>query len=80
MNLKNLYVFFSQDFFGKIKNGQKKCPKLKRGNSFLFFSSRLTIKKIKVRSLKTFFSICDDIFFYFVRKEFKNILAMIIKW
>jgi len=28
------FEFFSQDFFGKVKNGQKKCPNFKNGNTF----------------------------------------------
>jgi len=27
-------LYFSQDFFGFSKNGQKKCPKLKTQNTF----------------------------------------------
>ena len=27
-----IFNFFSQDFFGIFKNGQKKCPKLKNQN------------------------------------------------
>jgi hypothetical protein len=32
--LENYYIltiFFSQKYFGVFKNGQKKCPKLKKG-------------------------------------------------
>jgi len=30
-----MYVFLLGKFFGKVKNGQKKCPKLKSENTFV---------------------------------------------
>jgi hypothetical protein len=27
-----LYLFFYKDFFGNLKNGQKKCPNFENGN------------------------------------------------
>jgi hypothetical protein len=28
-----IFIFFFKDFFGKFKNGQKKCPNFKNGNT-----------------------------------------------
>jgi len=38
---------FLQDFFGFLKNGQKKCPKMKRQNTFGFTFSLKYNKLIK---------------------------------
>lgn len=60
---QNIYIFFGK-FFQKVKNGQKKCPKLLCGKYFKKNAKFVTEKKIMVRLPKKKFHICLHKFFY----------------
>ena len=59
-------------FFGKVKNGQKKCPKSESENTLCENISFVTIQKNYGVSVKKYFLICYvKIFYYLFVKRFK---------
>jgi hypothetical protein len=67
-----IFIFFYKDFFGKVKNGQKKCPNFKNGNKSSNLKNVETIKKISVSSEKKVLKIVTINFF-------KNNFILILK-
>jgi len=57
--------FFFQDFFGKVKNGQKKCPNSGFAKSSWKNENVYCIKVFSVWSPTKQFSVCDANFLKF---------------
>ena len=57
--------FFFQDFFGKVKNGQKKCPISGFAKSSWKNENICCINIFSIWSPKKKFSVCDDKLFLF---------------
>jgi hypothetical protein len=60
---------FCTKVFWVLKNGQKKCPKTKRENTFVKKALPKWAESIKVRIAIIKILVCDDVFFVFSRKS-----------
>ncbi len=60
--LYKILIYFYKDFFGKVKNGQKKCPNLENGNTSWKKNFDETINFFSVWSPKINFKIVTVIF------------------
>ena len=69
MKIKDFKHFLSIKFFWFSKMDKNKCPKMKIRKSFPKKNFCVTIKKIKVRRVKTKYKNCYDNFFNFLEKS-----------
>jgi len=50
-----MFIFYMGKFFGKVKNGQKKCPKSENENTLCEIISFVTIQKNYGLRVKKYF-------------------------